>query len=106
MNLSNVNKTNPHLILDLAQCAVSLNERLLKVIREYQQASLKASDQTKGIDIRAMSRGYQKGQYYFMFIASQAHEDVLRVRKNNWLLRAFFLPSFTSMCKTFGYERP
>ena len=57
---SNVNRTNPHLILDLAQCAVSLNERPLKAIREHLQASLKASNQTKEIDIRAMSRNNRK----------------------------------------------
>ena len=37
-------KTNPHLILDLAQYAVDLNERLLKAIREHLQSSLKASN--------------------------------------------------------------
>lgn len=77
------------MILDLAQCAVSLNERPLKAIREHLQASLKASNQTKEIDIRAMSRDNRKDHRYFMFVTSQAQEDILRVHSDEWLFRAF-----------------
>lgn len=77
-----MNKTNPHLILDLAQCAVSLDKRHL-------QASFKASNQTKEIDIRAMSRDNRKNHRYFMFVTSQAQEDILRVHSDKWLFKAF-----------------
>lgn len=73
---SNVNKINPHLILELAQCTVYLNKKPLKTIREHLQASFKAFNQTKEIDIRAMSRDNRKNHRYFMFVTSQAQKNI------------------------------
>lgn len=73
---STANKTNPHLILDLTQCAVDLNKRLLKAIQEYLQSSLKASNQTKDIEIRAMSKDNRKDHRYFVFVTSPSEEDI------------------------------
>lgn len=44
------------MILDLAQCAVDLNEKPLKAIQEHLQSSLKASNLTKDIEIQAISK--------------------------------------------------
>ena len=42
---SSLKKASPHLVLDLSECAPSLNERPLKEIRQHLQASIKRSDQ-------------------------------------------------------------
>lgn len=80
---SSLKKSSPHLVVDLSECASSLNERPLKEIRQHLQASIKKSDRIKGIDIRAMSRRY------FVFVSSQAHEDGLRVHLDDWLPKSF-----------------
>lgn len=86
---SNLNKSSPPIVLDLSQCTSSLNERPVKEIRMHLQASLKASDRTKAIDIRAMSRDNCKDHRYVVFVTTQVQEDALRVHIDEWLLKAF-----------------
>lgn len=86
---SSSKNASPHLVLDLSECAPSLNERPLKEIRQHLQASIKRSDRTKGIEIRAMSRDNRKDHRYFVFVASQAHEDGLRMHLDDWLPKSF-----------------
>lgn len=68
---------------------LSLNERPLKEIRQHLQVSIKGSDRTKAIDIRAMSSDNRKDHRYFLFVASQAHENTLRVHLDEWLFKSF-----------------
>lgn len=78
-------KTSPYLAIDLLECTPSLNERPLKEIRQHLQASIKGSDR----DIRAMSRDKRKDHRYFLSIASQAHENTLRVHLDECLFQSF-----------------
>ncbi len=89
ISASIVNKTSSHISLDLSQCAVSLNEKPIRKIPNLLQALLKASEQTKAIDIRAMSRDNRKDHRYFVFVTTQAQEELLRIHKDEWLLKAF-----------------
>lgn len=89
ISASTVNKTSSHISLDLLQCAVSLNERPIREIRNHLQALLKASERTKAIDIRAMSRDNRKDHRYFVLVTTQAQEELLRIHKDEWLLKAF-----------------
>lgn len=84
-----VNKTSLHISLNLSQCAVFLNERPIKKIRNHLQASLKASKRTKAVDIQAMSRDNYKDHQYFVFVTTQAQVEILRIHKDEWLLKAF-----------------
>lgn len=84
-----VKKTSPPIALDLFECASALNERPLIEIRHHLQASIKASNRTKEIEIRAMSRDSRKEHRYFMFVKSQKEEDTLRTHLYNWLHRSF-----------------
>ena len=86
---SSLKKSSPHLVVDLSECAPSLNERPLKEIRQHLQASIKRSDRIKGIEIRAMSRDNRKDHRYFVFVSSQAHEDGFRVHLDDWLPKSF-----------------
>lgn len=86
---SSLKKASPYLVVDLSQCAPSLNERPLKEIIQHLQASIKRSDRTKDIAIRAMSRDSRKDHRYFVFVVSQAHEDGLRVHLDDWLPKSF-----------------
>lgn len=82
------NKTNLHLILDLAQYAVDLNKKLLKGIQEHLQSSLKAFNLTKNIEIQAMSRDTRKNHRYFVFVTSHSKKNILRVHSNEWFSKA------------------
>lgn len=84
-----VNKTSLHISLNLSQRAVFLNERPIKKIRNHLQASLKASKRTKAVDIQAMSRDNCKDHQYFVFVTTQAQVELLRIHKDEWLLKAF-----------------
>ncbi|MCJ1345717.1 hypothetical protein MMC31_003926 [Peltigera leucophlebia] len=89
LSVSSSKKTGPYLALDLSECTSSLNERPLKEIRQHLQASIKGLEQTKGIEICAMSKDNRKGHRYFLFVALQAHENALRVHLDEWLFKSF-----------------
>ena len=82
-------KTSPHIVQDLSECASVLNERPLIEIRRHLQASIKASNRTKEIEIRAMSRYNRKDHRYLVFVTSQGEEDALRTHLDDWLYRSF-----------------
>ncbi len=82
INAITVNKTSSHISLDLSQCAVSLNEKPIKEIRNHLQVLLKASERTKAIDIRAISRDNRKDHRYFVLVTTQAQEELLRIHKD------------------------
>ena len=86
---STVNKTSLNISPDLLQCAVSFNEKSIREIRNHLQALLKASEWTKAIDIQAMSRDNRKDHQHFVFVTTQAQEELLRIHKDEWLLNAF-----------------
>ena len=86
--VASLKKTGPHIIIDLAECEVSLNERPLKDIRIHLQSSIKNSNHTKAIEIQAMSRDNR-----------HAEENLLRIHTDEWLSK--ILPRARVLATTF-----
>ena len=89
INANNVNKTSSHISLDLSQCAVSLNEKPIREIWNHLQDLLKASERTKAIYIRAISRDNRKDHRYFVFVTTKAQEELLQIHKYEWPFKDF-----------------
>ncbi len=84
----NQKKTSPHLVVDLTECASSLNERPVKDIRMHIQESIKSTDPTKSVKIQAISKDNRQDHRYFLFVATQVEENLLRIHTDEWLLKA------------------
>ena len=95
----NQKKTSPHVVVDLTECGPSLNERPVKDIRMHIQASIKNTDRTKFVKIQAMSKDNRQDHRYFLFVATQVEENLLRIHTDEWLLKA--LPKARIQATTF-----
>ena len=96
---SNQKRTSPHLVVDLTEGGPSLNERPVKDIRMHIQASIKSTDSTKSVKIQAMSKDNRQDHRYFLFVATQVEENLLRIHTDEWLLKA--LPKARIQATTF-----
>ena len=77
------------MVVDLSECASPLSERPLKDIRAHLQSSLKGTEHTKAIEIKAMSRDNRQNHRYFVFVTTQVEESLLRIHIDEWLVKAF-----------------
>ncbi len=63
------------------------------------QASIKRTDGTKSVKIQAMSKDNRQDHRYFLFVATQVEENLLRIHTDEWLLKA--LPGARIQATTF-----
>lgn len=61
----------------------------MKAIQDHLQSLIKSSNQTKDVEIQAMSRDNCKDHSYFMFLTTHSQVNTLRVYLDEWLSKAF-----------------
>ena len=83
-------KISLHIIVNIVEYKVSLNERLLKNIQIHFQSLIRKSNHTNAIKIQFMSRNSHQNHHYFILILSLKEENLLWIHINKWLSKTLY----------------
>lgn len=79
----------PHIILDIGGCDISLKERPFSEIKRHLQSCLQSHEGTKTVLLKGMNKDTKKDHRYVFFFYTDEDEKVTRIHTGQWLSITF-----------------